>query len=112
MFDFAHTIPARGSVHTFPVQLAPDGKPCVLGPAVRALGPGKTTIVFTFDGTSPAVYPMDENTALCSVRPGDFLGVYTRTPNGLTLQSFRIESIHLDNLTAILADTLLISNTN
>ena len=111
MFDSAHTIPARGSVHTFPVQLAPDGTPCMVGPAVRAVGSGKTEIVF-YDRPAPEPYPVDEATALYPVRPGDFIGVYTHTPNGLTLQSFRIEGVHLDNLTAILADTLLISNTN
>lgn len=111
MFDYVNTIPARGSAHTFPVHLAPDGTPCMVGPAVRAVDSDKKELVF-YDRPAPEPYPVDKVTALYPVCPGDFIGVYTRTSNGLTLQSFRIESVHPDNLTAILADTLLIVMAN
>lgn len=112
-FTFDKTLSARGSVHAFPVQLAPDGTPCIAGPSTRSIGPGKTEIVFyPPDHPAPAPYPVDEATALYAVRPGDFIGVYTRTPDGLTIQSFRIETVHSEHLIAILADASLLGTSN
>ena len=100
----------RGSQKQFPVQPALDGTPCILASPQQPVGQGETIIVFPIDPATTVSYPSPvEGKNLCSVKPGDFLSVYTVIEDGTMLQSFRIDCVQPETLTATLVDTLIIS---
>jgi len=98
----------RGSKKTFPVQLAPDGTPCILASDKKPVGQGEATVVFPVDPATAASYPASVvGKGLYAVRTGDFIGVYNKTTDGMMLESFHIDAIYPDHLIATLADTLI-----
>lgn len=103
-----HVLP-RGSRKKFPIQYAADGTPCILVSPAPTEEIGETIVLFPTNPATAATYPSAvEDKELRTFIPGDFLGVYTVAAKELMLQTFRIDSIHMDHLIATLADTLII----
>jgi len=95
----------RGTRKAFPVELAADGTPCLLGDTTMKIE--NSINIIGFPVVPRNKYRVDENIVMYELIAGDFIGVYEVTENRLIIRSYYVESINNITIETILADTLI-----
>ena len=113
-YDITDTMFSCSAVRTFPVQLAPDGTPCVKPIVICFSDSGKKEFHFHITiRNNSRTYPLNPHAplsrfnSLAQIDTDDDIVVVSGEPSGLLFQCFRVNAVQPDHLTATLFEAFI-----